>query len=60
MQLSIRTFLGWTLAVEVEGCWPWQKKQEASSGAAEGVGATLFQAITAPSGVTGDEEERRK
>lgn len=21
----VRTFLGWTLAVEIEGCWPWQK-----------------------------------
>ena len=22
----VRTFLGWTLTVEVEGRWPWQKK----------------------------------
>lgn len=20
----IRTFLGWSLSVEIEGCWPWQ------------------------------------
>ncbi|MCK7473752.1 MAG: DUF1622 domain-containing protein [Rhodopseudomonas palustris] len=32
----VRTFLGWTLTVEVEGRWPWQRKQEASSGAEEG------------------------
>lgn len=24
----IRTFLGWTLTVEVEGRWPWQKTAE--------------------------------
>lgn len=29
----VRTFLGWTLTVEVEGRWPWQKKQETGSGA---------------------------
>lgn len=27
----VRTFLGWTLSVEVEGRWPWQKKKESSS-----------------------------
>lgn len=25
----VRTFLGWTLTVEVEGHWPWQKAPEA-------------------------------
>jgi uncharacterized membrane protein len=29
----VRTFLGWTLTVEVEGHWPWQKKKEFSPGA---------------------------
>ncbi len=24
----VRTFLGWTLSVEVEGHWPWQKTKE--------------------------------
>ena len=24
----VRTFLGWTLTVEVEGHWPWQKVKE--------------------------------
>jgi uncharacterized membrane protein len=24
----VRTFLGWTLTVEVEGHWPWQKEKE--------------------------------
>jgi uncharacterized membrane protein len=31
----VRTFLGWTLSVEVDGRWPWQKKE-----AAEFTGAT--------------------
>ncbi len=26
----VRTFLGWTLTVEVEGHWPWQKMKESS------------------------------
>jgi uncharacterized membrane protein len=25
----VRTFLGWTLTVEVEGRWPWQRMKEA-------------------------------
>jgi uncharacterized membrane protein len=30
----VRTFLSWSLAVEIEGHWPWQaKKAEASHGA---------------------------
>ena len=24
----VRTFLGWSLAVEIEGCWPWQARVE--------------------------------
>ena len=27
----VRTFLGWTLTVEVEGFWPWQKAKDATS-----------------------------
>jgi uncharacterized membrane protein len=23
--ITVRTFLGWSLAVEMDGCWPWQK-----------------------------------
>ncbi len=30
----IRTFLGWSLVVEIEGRWPWQQRHE-SAGAAE-------------------------
>lgn len=30
----VRTFLGWTLTVEVEGRWPWQRAKEACSGTA--------------------------
>ena len=26
--VAVRTFLGWSLAVELEGRWPWQKKTE--------------------------------
>ena len=25
--VGVRTFLGWTLTVEVEGHWPWQKEK---------------------------------
>jgi uncharacterized membrane protein len=28
----VRTFLGWTLTVEVEGRWPWQKAKESETG----------------------------
>ncbi len=28
----VRTFLGWTLTVEVEGRWPWQKAPEGAAG----------------------------
>jgi uncharacterized membrane protein len=27
----VRTFLGWTLTIEVEGRWPWQKDKEPGS-----------------------------
>jgi hypothetical protein len=33
----VRTFLGWSIVVELEGRWPWQKKKE--SGLATGVEA---------------------
>jgi len=35
----VRTFLGWTLTVEVEGHWPWQAPRTAGSTAADGIGA---------------------
>jgi uncharacterized membrane protein len=28
----VRTFLGWSLTVEVEGYWPWQKGKESEPG----------------------------
>jgi uncharacterized membrane protein len=28
--VGIRTFLSWSLALELEGSWPWQKKGEAA------------------------------
>jgi uncharacterized membrane protein len=28
--VGIRTFLSWSLALELEGRWPWQKKGEAA------------------------------
>jgi uncharacterized membrane protein len=28
----VRTFLGWTLAVEIEGRWPWQPEREERRG----------------------------
>jgi uncharacterized membrane protein len=28
----VRTFLGWSIIVEIEGRWPWQKEQETRSG----------------------------
>lgn len=37
----VRTFLGWSIVVEIEGRWPWQKREEASPGAKEGMDATL-------------------
>jgi uncharacterized membrane protein len=35
--VAVRTFLGWTLTVEVEGHWPWQKAKEPEPGPAGGV-----------------------
>jgi uncharacterized membrane protein len=32
----VRTALGWTLTVEVEGHWPWQQTKESRIGSAEG------------------------
>jgi uncharacterized membrane protein len=35
--VSVRTFLGWALTVEVEGHWPWRKeKEDAAVGAQDG------------------------
>jgi uncharacterized membrane protein len=28
----VRTFLGWSIVVEIEGRWPWQKTKEAEPG----------------------------
>jgi uncharacterized membrane protein len=30
--VGVRTFLGWTLTVEVEGRWPWEKGKESDPG----------------------------
>jgi len=43
----VRTFLGWTLTVEVEGHWPWQK-ESAGAAEAEGTGAPAEAARQAP------------
>jgi len=43
----VRTFLGWTLTVEVEGHWPWQK-ESAGAAEAEGTGAPAEAARLAP------------
>jgi uncharacterized membrane protein len=32
----IRTFLGWSISVEIEGRWPWQGKAEEQSGGEDG------------------------
>ncbi len=34
----VRTFLGWTLTLEVEGHWPWQAVKKSGPAAADGVG----------------------
>ena len=31
----VRTFLGWTISLEIEGRWPWQPARETSSGPTE-------------------------
>jgi len=56
----VRTFLGWTLTVEVEGRWPWQKKQESHQDVTEGMGTKPYPNITSAIGSTGDKTERRK
>ena len=56
----VRTFLGWTLTVEMEGCWPWQKSEEAGPSTKEGMNATLPQGTTALAGAAGDNTERRE
>jgi uncharacterized membrane protein len=33
----VRTFLGWSIVVEIEGRWPWQTKQKDSQGPIEGM-----------------------
>jgi uncharacterized membrane protein len=30
--VAVRTFLGWSIVVEIEGCWPWQKEKHARPG----------------------------
>ena len=30
--VAVRTFLGWTLTLEIEGRWPWQAKASGSAG----------------------------
>jgi len=56
----IRTFLSWSLVVEIEGSWPWQKREEVGPGTKEGIGTTLPQGTTALAGATGAETERRE
>lgn len=56
----IRTFLGWTLSVEVEGHWPWQKKQESNQDTTEKMDKVLSQNMTGSIGATGGETERRR
>lgn len=33
--MAVRTALGWTLTVEIEGRWPWQPVRHANQGAVE-------------------------
>lgn len=50
----VRTFLGWSIVVEIEGRWPWQIKQKDSPGpmdrletnAAQGKGAAALADVT--------------
>ncbi len=56
----VRTFLGWTLTVEVEGHWPWQKKEDAYPKTKEGIGAGPPGLTTELSAATGAETERRE
>jgi len=34
----IRTFLSWSLDVEIDGCWPWRMRAEARAGQGAGPG----------------------
>jgi uncharacterized membrane protein len=27
--IALRIILGWSIAVEIDGCWPWQKAKQA-------------------------------
>ena len=36
----IRSFLSWSLDVEIEGCWPWRMRREAHSNERAPVSAT--------------------
>ena len=56
----IRTFLSWSLVVEIEGRWPWQKREVAGPGTREDMDATLFQGTTAPAGAAEAKIERRE
>jgi len=56
----IRTFLSWSLVVEIEGCWPWQKREETGPGAKEGMSTTLHQGTTSLTVATGAKTERRE
>jgi len=56
----IRTFLSWSLVVEIEGCWPWQKREEAGPGTQGEMGTTLSQGTPALAGATGVKTERRE
>ena len=56
----IRTFLSWSLVVEIEGRWPWQKREEGGPCTKEEMGTTLPQGITALAGATGAKTERRE
>ncbi|HSA61511.1 MAG TPA: DUF1622 domain-containing protein [Nitrospiraceae bacterium] len=54
----IRTFLSWSLVVEIEGCWPWQQREETGPGAKEGMSTTLHQGKTSTCG--SDRGQNRK
>jgi uncharacterized membrane protein len=41
----VRTFLGWTLNLDIEGRWPWQKAPETTPATAERDGATSAQGL---------------
>ncbi len=55
----VRTFLGWSIVVEIEGRWPWQKRKEVGLSTDESMGTSLTQGATAFAGATGAETERR-